>query len=125
QNWMRPGATGFEGQHVSIARLNAEADVAELYAVSHGSAEVDRLWTYLWYGPFPDPRAMYQWLLGIQESQDPLFYTVRSHAHGRRVGMIAILNIVPEMGRAELGHIWYGPLAQRTMVNTEVTYLFL
>src|SRR5690348_5654065 len=102
--WPPPEAPAFQGEHVTIARLDPDADVEELYAVSHGSAEFERLWTYLWYGPFADPGAMHRWLASIRESRDPLFYTVASRELGRKVGMISILNIVPEMGRAELGH---------------------
>jgi RimJ/RimL family protein N-acetyltransferase len=123
--WPAPEATAFQGQHVTIARLDPDADIDELYAVSHGSAEFERLWTYLWHGPFPEKAAMQQWLASIQDSRDPLFYTVASRDLGRKVGMISLLNIVPEMGRAELGHIWYSPLAQRTLVNTETTFLLL
>lgn len=123
--WAAPTFDALQGQHVTIARLDPEADIDDLYAVSHGTAEFERLWTYLWYGPFPDKNAMSQWLASIKESRDPLFYTVSSRALGRKVGMLSILNIVTEMGRAELGHIWYSPLAQRSMVNTEATFLLL
>jgi RimJ/RimL family protein N-acetyltransferase len=123
--WAAPEVADLRGQHVTIARLDPEADIEDLYAVSHGTAELERLWTYLWYGPFADKSAMQQWLASIRESRDPLFYTVSSMALGRKVGMLSLLNIVPDMGRAELGHIWYSPLAQRTMVNTEATFLLL
>ena len=46
-------------------------------------------------------------------------------SRGQRVGMAALLNIVPAHGRVEIGSIWYSPLVQKTRVNTEVTYLFL
>jgi RimJ/RimL family protein N-acetyltransferase len=123
--WPTPDTPAFEGEHVTLARLDPATDLDELYAVSHGSPEFERLWTYLWHGPFADKSAMHEWLASIQESRDPLFYTVSSHALGRKVGMIAILNIVPAAGRAELGHIWYSPLAQKTAVNTETTFLLL
>jgi RimJ/RimL family protein N-acetyltransferase len=113
----------FEGEHVTLARVAPDADAAALYAVSHGAPEVERLWAYMPYGPFAGEAAMHAWLASIEGSRDPVFYTVTSHAHGRKVGMISILNIVPEMGRAELGHIWYGPLAQKSAVNTEATFL--
>src|SRR2546421_461135 len=102
--WAPAGGGELEGQHVRGARVDPEADGAELYAASHGTADVEGLWTYLGYGPFADREAMYRWLASIRESRDPLFYTVYSHALATKVGMISILNIVPEMGRAELGH---------------------
>jgi len=123
--WARPESVGFEGRHVTVARLDPEADGTELWEVSHRPEEYQRLWTYMPYGPFPDPAAMLHWLESIRDSADPLFYTVTSRALGRKVGMFSLLNIVPEMGRAELGHIWYSPLAQRSAVNTEVAFLFL
>jgi RimJ/RimL family protein N-acetyltransferase len=123
--WAAPDIVALHGQYVTISRLDPAADIEDLYAVSHGTPEFERLWTYLWYGPFPDKSTMYQWLTSIRESRDPLFYTVLSRALQRKVGMLSILNIVPEMGRAELGHIWYSPLAQKSMVNTEATFLLL
>jgi RimJ/RimL family protein N-acetyltransferase len=125
RNWGRPEVAILEGKHVLISRLDPAADIDDLYAVSHGTEEFERLWTYLWYGPFPDKETMHRWLTSIRDSQDPLFYTVYGHALGKKVGMVSILNIVPDAGRAELGHIWYSPLAQKTMVNTEATYLLL
>jgi RimJ/RimL family protein N-acetyltransferase len=124
-DWARPGATGFEGEHVVISRLDPEADFGDLFELSHGSEERERLWTYLPYGPFPDREAMCRWLSSIAASQDPLFYTVYSRALERKVGMASIMSIVPAAGRAEVGHIWYSPVAQKTRVNTEVTFLFL
>ncbi len=34
--------------------------------------------------------------------------------------MVALISIEPEMGRIELGNIWYIPSAHRTYTNTEV-----
>ncbi len=39
--------------------------------------------------------------------------------------MVSSLNVGADMRRLELGHIWYGPDAQRTRVNTECVYLML
>ncbi len=124
-SWARPDVAGFQGQSVAVSRLDPGADVDDLYEVSHRTEEFKRLWTFLGYGPFPDKDAMRSWLTSIRDSQDPLFYSVYSRELKRKVGMISILNIVPDMGRAELGHIWYSPLAQKSGVNTEVTFLFL
>jgi RimJ/RimL family protein N-acetyltransferase len=124
-HWDRPTAAQLRGQHVVVSRLDPGADIDDLYQMSHGTEEFQRLWTYLWYGPFADKEAMYRWLTTLKDGQDPLFYTVCSVALRRKVGMLSILNIVPEMGRAELGHIWYSPLVQKSMVNTEVIFLLL
>lgn len=124
-SWSRPSVASFQGQHVTVSRLNPDADIDGLYDVSHRTEEFKRLWTYMGYGPFPDRDAMHTWLTSVADSRDPLFYSVYSRDLRRKAGMISILNIVPDMGRAELGHIWYSPLSQKSRVNTEVTFLFL
>ena len=39
--------------------------------------------------------------------------------------MVSFLNIVSDMRRLELGHLWYSPDSQRSNVNTEAIYLML
>lgn len=123
--WERPSLSGLQGQHVSLSRVDPDADIADLYELSHRTDEFKALWTYMFNGPFADQQTMYKWLSAVKDSQDPLFFTVYSHALQRKVGLFSLLNIVLEMGRLEFGNIWYSPVAQRTRVNTEVTYLFL
>src|SRR6476469_2193323 len=101
--WPRPAASEFHGTHVLVSRLDPDRDIDDLYAVSHGSAEDEAIWTYLWNGPFASRQAMHAWLRSVRDSQDPLFYAVHSLALRKTVGVVSILNIVPEMGRAELG----------------------
>lgn len=123
--WDVPDIQQLEGKHVLITHLNPDADIDDLYEVSHAKEEYKALWAYMNYGPFSTKREMYEWLLSIKEDKDPLFYTVFSKNLKKKVGMYSILNIKPKMGRVELGNIWYSPLVQKTVVNTEATYLFL
>jgi RimJ/RimL family protein N-acetyltransferase len=123
--WGRPYLEQAEGRHVRIARLDPDADLNDLYEASHGDETRERLWRYLWHGPFADRIGMHAYLTACRNNPEALFYSIYSIAHGRKIGVYSLLNIVPEMGRAEVGHIWYGPMAQKTRVNTETTYLFL
>jgi RimJ/RimL family protein N-acetyltransferase len=123
--WAQPNVVKLAGEHVSVVRLDPDADVDDLYDVSHSREEFKPLWTYLGYGPFANKEAMRAWLSSIKDSADPMFYTITSRALHKKVGMLSVMSIVPEMGRAELGHIWYSPLVQKTRVNSEVTFLFL
>lgn len=124
-SWERPTLSRVEGRYVIVSRLNPDADVDDLYRVSHEKEEDKSLWTFMHYGPFRDKNAMYEWLLSVQESSDPMFYAIFSKELKLKVGMIAIQSINAVMGRAELAHVWYTPLVQKTKVNTEVVYLFL
>ena len=123
--WERPARRTFSGRYVSLTPLDAEADCAELFAASHRTAEHRVLWQFLWQGPFANAAAMGDWLTRAEKGTDPIFFTVTHLADNRKVGMISIMSIVPEMGRAELGHIWYAPEVQRTKVNTESVFLLL
>ena len=113
------------GEFVSLCRIDPILDARRLFACSHGSEEVELLWTYMGYGPFCAESAMAEWLSGCAESDDPLFLSVTSLGSGTRVGMVSFLNIIPDAWRLELGHIWYAPSVQRTKVNTESVYLML
>src|ERR1051325_9285317 len=122
-SWPLPERRVFAGQFVTLTPLGAGRDAAPLFAASHGTPEIEALWRYLPYGPFADENDLRDWLLWIQDGDDPLFFTVNALDVRQPAGMISILNIVPEHGRAELGHIWYSPAVQRTNVNTETVYL--
>lgn len=125
RTWQRPAWQTLTGQHVSLTRLQTDADASQLFACSHGMPESDWLWRYMSKGPFANETAMRAWLQTVESSQDPLFYTVCLAGDGARVGQVSIMNIVPDMGRAELGNIWYAPAVQKSRVNTEAIYLCL
>jgi RimJ/RimL family protein N-acetyltransferase len=119
-----PERRPLDGRYVRVRPLDPDADAEPLWDVSHdGSPQADRLWTYM-YEPFADRAAMREWLEVCAASRDPLFMTIESRDDGP-VGMAAFMNIVTEHRRLEIGHIWYGPSAQRTEANTETAYLMM
>ena len=120
-----PRRTDYAGQFVTLAPVDPQADANQLFLGTHGSAIKERVWDYMAYGPFATAEAMQRWLEASAASDDPLFFIVHQHESGRRVGMASFLNIVPEMRRLELGHIWYTADAQGTQANTEAVYLML
>ena len=120
-----PQRTNYEGKFITLSPVNPQTDVVELYKCSHGSDTKERIWTYMSYGPFDSTHSMQVWLEEGAGSQDPLFFTVHHLESKQRVGMVSFLNIVAEMRRLELGHLWYSPDSQRSNVNTEAIYLML
>lgn len=123
--WNTPTLHVHDGQHVQLRPLSAPTDAVALYAAGHRTPLHLGIWRYLPYGPFRDQTAMYDWLVTCQSSRDPLFHVVYDQARQRLVGMITIMSIVPEYGRAELGHIWYDTDVHHTLVNTESVFLLL
>lgn len=113
------------GRFVTLAPLEADRDVEDLYALAHATPADSWIWTYLPYGPFATQAAMHLWLQQLAGRPDLLFHSVTSLELQRKVGLLAIMNVVAEAGRAELGHIWYAPLVHKSKVNTETCYLLL
>ncbi len=122
---LAPSAASMAGTWVSLVQLEPAEHTAGLFAAAHGSPERDAVWTYLSYGPFDDERSMQMWLAEIADSEDPRFYAVIDRTRARPVGIVSYLNVDTAMCHVELGHIWYGPDAQRTRVNTEAVGLLL
>ncbi|RKU15298.1 GNAT family N-acetyltransferase [Candidatus Poribacteria bacterium] len=120
-----PQITDYTGKFITLSPVNPQTDVVELYECSHGSEMKEQLWTYMSYGPFKNKYNMQKWLEDCAESDDPIFFAVHHLKSKQRVGMVSFLNIVSDMRRLELGHIWYSPDYQRSNVNTEAIYLML
>jgi RimJ/RimL family protein N-acetyltransferase len=119
-----PERSTLDGRYIALRPVDP-ADAEPLWNAAHdGSAEADRLWTYMPYGPFGDADAMAAWLRECAPSDDPLFLTVVSCTDGP-VGVTSFLNVDVAHRRLELGHIWYAPAAQRTEANTESVFLML
>ncbi|MGK7910221.1 MAG: GNAT family N-acetyltransferase [Synechococcus sp.] len=115
----------FDGQFVKLRPLDIDRDIDNLYAISHGDPETEKLWTYMSGGPFTDRDAMRTWLTTLVDDRNRLLFCVESKSLQKVVGMVAYQAIAPSMHRLELAHTWYCPEAQRTKVNTEVAYLLL
>jgi len=115
----------YEGQFVAMRPTDPDADINELYACSHQPKEHQKLWTYLYNGPFTSQDDMMVWVKKCASTDDPLFFTVFDKATEKRVGMLSYMRINPTGRCLELGSIWYSPSVQRTKVNTECIYLLL
>jgi len=120
-----PTAAGCSAHGVRLESLDSVFHSSALFAASHGSPEVEALWTYMGYGPFSSAAQMQAWLKAATCSSDPDFMVVIDESIQEPVGMVSYLNLAPEMGRLEVGHIWYGPTHQRGHVNTATLYLLL
>jgi RimJ/RimL family protein N-acetyltransferase len=100
--------------------------VEALYTASHGSAEKESVWNYLFYGPFDSLSTMQDWMKEeMVGKSDPLTWTVFENSTNTQVGVVALLAIAPNHGRAEIGHVWFTPIVHKSKVNTESQFLLL
>ncbi|MGH8923094.1 MAG: GNAT family N-acetyltransferase [Acidimicrobiia bacterium] len=122
-----PGPTtlrsaNLQGREVRL-RSPRPDDAASLFPATHDDEDREAVWTYMGYGPWADEAAFADWIAERAASLDPLWFTVEWN--GDPVGMATMCNYDPDHRRVELGHIWYIPSAQRSVVNTEAIFLLL
>lgn len=124
--WDPPCYREFEGASVILRPYDAASHGPALYEGSHGSLKKLAVWNFLFYGPFESAEAMNRWYAGnLAGGTDPLVWTVISKDSGTPVGITSLLNIVPDHGRAEIGHVWFNSEVHHSKVNTETQYLLL
>ncbi|MBN3897707.1 MAG: GNAT family N-acetyltransferase [Nostoc sp. NOS(2021)] len=126
RTWQPPEFLQLNGQFVTLKPLIPERDVDTLYAASHGTPEKEAIWNYLFYGPFDSPSTMKDWMeKNIVSKSDPLTWTVFENLTNTQVGILALLAIAPNHGRAEIGHVWFTPSVHKSKINTESQFLLL
>jgi RimJ/RimL family protein N-acetyltransferase len=111
------------GRHVVLRAIDPARDAEPLYAVSHAPTGDPTIWTYLYDGPYGDLESFRESLEEQAARHDYVFFTVTDARHGRPLGIVSYLSIVPEHGVIEIGNIWFGPELKRTPAATETILL--
>ena len=122
--WPKPQPRELEGRFFTLAPLDLDRDIDELFARSHETPEAQEVWRYLPRGPFAKAVDMREYVHSwISKSEIP--FTVFRKGTRRAVGSLSLMNIRPEHGVAEIGFVWIAPSTQGTKANTEANYLLL
>lgn len=111
-----------EGHGVRLEPLTYEHQDGLIAAAADG-----RLWE-LWFTVVPEPEQMCGYItaaLAGQEAGHMLPWAVRDTASGEIVGSTRYHDIVPAIGRVEIGYTWYAKSRQRSHVNTACKLLLL
>jgi RimJ/RimL family protein N-acetyltransferase len=120
-----PARAPLTGKTVSLEPQNAARHAADLYHASHDSDAGLQIWDYLAYGPWPSLEAYKATMRQQSASFDTIFYAIRSQASGNYCGQTSYLDIQPQSGVIEIGHIWFAPELQQTRGATEALYLMI
>lgn len=120
-----PARTRLAGRFVDLEPLDPARHTAELFAASHGSADVLRVWDYLPDGPWPDAEAFSRWIVDSAALFERVTFAIRRKDDGLCRGMASFMDIQPKAGVIEIGYIWFAPDLQRTRAATEALYLML
>jgi len=119
----RPERVTLKGRWITLAPLDAEKHADALFEGANGG-DKDRVWTYLFEGPYTDPEAFKASIAAKAQSADPLFFAILDNATGAAVGYQTFLRIDPPNRVIEVGNILYTPAMQRTAGATEAQCLF-
>ncbi|KAL2819276.1 acyl-CoA N-acyltransferase [Aspergillus cavernicola] len=126
----RPSPTTLHGRTVRLVPLGPQ-HAAELYPlISNDHPDQTALWDYIPDGPYSDLSALERDFTARPSSTDPVFFAIldtrpAAPTAGKAVGYIALMSIVPEHRRLEIGHVIFSRLIQRTTGATEAIYLLL
>ena len=115
----KPGAAVLEGRFGRLERLDPARHAADLWRAFDAD---DRLWTYMFYGPFADAGVFSNFLEKIAALQEQIYYAVVDR-DGRAAGWAALMEMRPQARVIEVGSIVYAPAQQREALATEAQYL--
>ena len=120
----RPPRNAMTGRYCVVEPLQPGIHAADLYQAYMEDKE-HRVWTYMSYGPFHTFENYRSWLESYCAGDDPLFHAVIDQKTSRATGVASYLNVKPDVGVVEVGHINYSPRLQRTPAATEAMFLMM
>ena len=119
--------TVLRGEYIRLEPLDTDdrSLFQQLYRATHGDAVAERVWKYMFYGPFANAEKMRECYREMSRAGDPFFYSVWHSETNQPQGIVSFLRIDPAHYSIEVGHIWHAPAAQRTTANTEAIFLMM
>ena len=120
-----PSRVTLEGRFVTLEPLTT-AHSDDLWDCLSGEDRVP-LWKYMPYGPFPPSgegrKAFDEFILGLTQSNDPLYFAARDKSICKAVGFMSFMRIDNAHRAVEVGGIMFSPLLQKTPTATDCMYL--
>ncbi|MGD1056162.1 MAG: GNAT family protein [Solirubrobacteraceae bacterium] len=121
----RPIRGPLRGSYVLARPFLPDADAQPLYAASHPPEGDLATWTYLPDGPYESVEQLRGTLQWAAAWEGAVYFALSPLPDERPLGMAAYLNITPESGVVEIGHVWFGAGLKRTTAATEAIYLLV
>jgi len=119
-SWPQPVV--LDGRHVRLVPLDAAAHGAALFEGTFGS-ENERLWLYVFDGPYETRADMDAALATKQSGNDAFFFAILDVSTGRALGYASYMRIDPPNRVIEVGNVLFTPALQGTTGATEAMYL--
>ena len=125
--WRAPGHPPKQsicGTYCRLEPLDPARHAEELFG-ANAADPGGKNWTYLPYGPFPDPDEYREWLDSVAAGDDPQFYAIIDQRDGQAAGLASYLRITPATGSIEVGHLHFSERLKHTAAATEAMYLMM
>ena len=117
-----PTRVVLEGRHVRLVPLDAAAHGEALFESTSG-LEHERVWLYLFDGPYANRAEMDAALRKKEASKDAFFFSTLDVSTGRALGYASYMRIDPPNRVIEVGNVLFAPALQGTTGATEAMYL--
>jgi RimJ/RimL family protein N-acetyltransferase len=117
-----PTRVVLEGRHVRLVPLDAAAHGEALFEATSGP-EQERVWLYLFDGPYSNRDEMDAALSKKEASTDAFFFSILDVSTGRALGYASYMRIDPPNRVIEVGNVLFAPALQGTTGATEAMYL--
>ena len=119
-----PEPVTLSGQFCRIEPLCPTRHGNDLFEAFSADQE-NRMWTYMFMGPFDSKQSFFDWITPLKQSRDPLFFAIIDPVSGLAVGIASYMRIVPQMGVIEIGNFLFSSKLQKTPAATEAIHLML
>ena len=131
----KPAPVVLAGERVELRPIDPERDCEPLHAVSNGrpfalgERRVEAydpdvvIWRWMKGAAHRDAAELRRYLEPWTHNPDTLMMTVRDRPTDTPIGVACFMSNRPDDLKIELGHIWYGPIAQATGAAREATRL--
>lgn len=126
----RPQHAALLGERVRLEPLSAERHGDSLFTAfmmpGEGPHDTPQArWAYSGGMAFSDAEQCHAWLADRARTEDPFFFAIVEAKSERALGLASYLNIEPEHGSIEVGHIHFSPALRRTPAATEAMLLMM
>lgn len=118
-----PEQSTLTGRYCRVAPLNVTAHGDALF--NAWQADDASRWVYLGGRPFNDRDGCLEWLSHRAHSRDPMFMALINQDRDQALGVAAWLDIAPEHGSIELGHLSFSTRMARSPMATEALHLMI
>lgn len=134
---LKPDPITLHGTHIYLKPLDIVRDSERLYQLSNGTTTSigehtyptydsnERIWAYMNAGPFTTLADFTTYLQQGVNATDVLPFCVFDTKTNHPIGSTSLMANMPQHLKIEIGGIWYSPIAQGTLANTEATYLMI